>query len=127
MDPISDMFIRIKNAHRAGDDIVRMPYSRMKHEIARALERSGMAGTAERKGKRVRKTLEVALKGGKDNPAIHDVLLVSKPSRRMYRGARELERGSRGGIVIVSTPAGVMSDREARKAKVGGEIIAEVW
>lgn len=127
MDPISDMFIRLKNASRAGHETVAIPYSRFKHEIARVLEREGFVAGLERKGKRVRKILEVALKGGKDNPAIHDVALISKPSRRLYRPFREIGRAQKGGIVLVSTPHGVMSGDEARKAKAGGEMIAEIW
>ncbi len=127
MDPISDMFIRIKNASRAGHETVVLPYSRFKHELARVLERHGYVTGLERKGKRVRKTLEVSLKGGKDDPAIHDVLLISKPSRRLYTPFREITRARRGGILIVSTPAGAMSGDEARKARVGGEMIAEIW
>ena len=126
-DPISDMFIRVKNASRAGHASVSMPYSHFKHELARVLERHGMVAGIERKGKRVRKTLEIALKGGKENPAIHDVLLISKPSRRLYRPFREIGKSTRGGILIVSTPGGVMSGGEARNARVGGEVIAEIW
>ena len=127
MDPVSDMFIRIKNASGAGHETVAIPYSRFKHEIARLLERHGYVVGIERKGKRVRKILEVALKGGRENPAIHDVILISKPSRRLYAPFRDIARAKRGGIVIISTPQGVMSGDEARKAKVGGEMIAEVW
>ncbi|MEK7082063.1 MAG: 30S ribosomal protein S8 [Patescibacteria group bacterium] len=127
MDPISDMFIRLKNASRAGHKTVFIPYSRLKHEIARVLERHGYVGGLDRKGKRARKTLEVALIGGKENPAIRDVALISKPSRRLYRPFRRIARSRRGGIVIVSTPRGVMSGEEAKKEKAGGEMIAEIW
>lgn len=85
-----------------------------------------MAGL-ERKGKRTRKVLEVALKDLKDNSALHDIALISKPSRRLYRPFRDIARGRKGGMVIVSTPHGVMSGDEARKAKAGGEMIAEIW
>lgn len=127
MDPISDMLIRIKNASRRGHERVPIPYSRLKHEIAKVLERHGFLSGIERKGKRVRKILEVGLIGGKENPMIHDVALISKPSRRLYRASREMASARHGGVVIVSTPKGLLSAREARQANVGGEIIAEVW
>lgn len=127
MDPISDMFIRIKNAERAGHDAVRMPYSKFKHEIAKALERAGLVGALERKGKRVRKTLEIKLPRGTGVARVSDVRLLSRPSRRLYAHYRELPRVRRGGIIVVSTPRGVMSSVEARRQKVGGELIAEVW
>ncbi len=127
MDPVSDMFIRLKNASRAGHETVTLPYSRFKNELAKVLERHGYVAGLERKGKRVRKTLEITLKGDKEHPAIHDVALISKPSRRLYRPYRAITRAKRGGIVIISTPQGAMSGEEAHRAKVGGEMVAEVW
>lgn len=119
------MLIRIKNAERAGQASVLIPYSKFKHEIAKALERAGWLGGVERKGKRVRKSLEVHLSGGKS--VIRNVRLISKPSRRLYAPFRKIPRSGRGGIVIVTTPKGVLTDREARKEKTGGQLIAEVW
>ncbi len=127
MDPISDMLIRIKNAQAAGHETVLIPYSRLKHEIAKALERAGMVIRTERKGKRIKRVLEVALRGGSTAPAIRGVRLLSTPGRRLYASYRELRRGSRGGIYLLTTPKGILSGAEARKEKVGGELIAEVW
>lgn len=127
MDPISDMFIRIKNAQIAGHAMVRMSYSKFKYEIARALEANGYVGAIERKGKRIKKILEIALRYNEDKPAICGVTLISKPSNRMYAPAKDLHAGRKGGIIIVSTPKGVMSGKDARKQKVGGMLIAEVW
>lgn len=127
MDPISDMFIRIKNAQIAGHAMVRMSYSKFKYEIARALEANGYVGAIERKGKRIKKILEIALRYNEDKPAIHGVTLISKPSNRMYASAKDLHAGRKGGIIIVSTPKGVMSGKDARRQKVGGMLIAEVW
>lgn len=126
-DPIADMFIRIKNAHRAGRVSVHIPYSKFKHEIAHMLKRAGMVAAVERKGKRVKKTLEITLKDRRDPQAFHDVAVLSTPSRRLYAPHGKLHPASRGGIVILSTSRGVMSEKEARKAKVGGQLIAEVW
>ena len=127
MDPISDMLIRIKNAQNAGHEMVRLSHSKFKYEIARALEANGYVGKIERKGKRVKKILEIELRYTGELPAISGITLISKPSNRMYAGAKELNAGRKGGIILVSTPKGVMSGKEARKQKVGGMLIAEVW
>lgn len=126
-DPISDMLIRLKNAQRAGHETVPMPYSRLKHEIARTLARAGFIAGAERRGKRARKSLAVALNTEADASAIRGVMLLSTPGRRRYVSYRELRRAPRGGIYIVTTPNGIKTGAEARKEKVGGELIAEVW
>ncbi len=127
MDPISDFLIRIKNAQAAGHEAAQIPYSRLKHDIARTLERGGFLGRVERKGKRVKKFLDVALVGGKENPKVHGVRLISTPGRRVYRRYRELQRAPRGGMLLLTTPKGVLSGEEARREKVGGQVIAEIW
>jgi small subunit ribosomal protein S8 len=130
MDPISDMLIQIKNAQAAGHATVRIPYSRLKHEIAKVLERAGFAAGLERRGKRIKKTLEISFSGPKDAPAIYGIKginLFSTPGRRLYCSYRELRRAPHGGIYILTTSKGVFSGAEAKKEKAGGEIIAEVW
>ena len=127
MDPISDMLIRIKNAQNAGHEMVRFSHSKFKYEIARALEENGYVGKIERKGKRVKKILEIALRYTDGKPAVNGITLISKPSNRLYAGVKELNAGRKGGIILVSTPKGVMSGKEARKQKVGGMLIAEIW
>lgn len=127
MDPISDMFIRIKNAQKAGHETVQFSYSKYKHEIAKALERKGYVGGIERKGKRVKKTLELKLQYRDGDPVVHGVRLISKPSRRLYVSCKELPASSHGGAIFLSTPKGVFTGEEARKEKVGGELVAEVW
>lgn len=126
-DPISDMFIRIKNAQRAKQEMVRIPYSQMKHAIAQALERCGMVGMSERKGKRVRKILDLQLLYPEGRPAITEVKLISKPSRRLYASYKDLYRAPAGGIILLTTPKGILSSVEAHRDKVGGQLIAEVW
>jgi len=126
-DPISDFFIRIKNAQRAGHEYVRIPHSRFKQEIVKVLERANLVGPVERRGRRIRKTLEVALLYPEGKPAITGAALISRPGRRIFAGYRELPRARRGGVVIVTTPKGVMISSEARKQKLGGEVLAEVW
>jgi small subunit ribosomal protein S8 len=126
-DPISDFFIRIKNAQNAGHETAQMPYSRMKHEIAKTLERGGFIARAERKGKRVKKILEVALIGGRENPRVHGVRLVSTPGKRVYSSCKDLRLAERGGMMIVTTSKGIFSAKEARQQRVGGQVIAEIW
>ena len=127
MDPISDMLIRIKNAQIAGHETVRFSHSKFKYEIARALEANGYVGAIERKGKRIKRILEIALRYNEEKPAISGITLISKPSNRVYASVKELNTGRKGGIVIVSTPKGVMSGKDARKQRVGGMLIAEIW
>lgn len=127
MDPISDMFIRIKNAQRAGHESVQISHSKFKYEILKVLGRSGFVGKIERRGKRVRKTIDVALIYKDEVPMVNDVRLISKPSRRLYMPYKELDRPRHGGIIIISTSTGVMTSRDAKSAKVGGQLIAEVW
>ncbi|MBI3420619.1 MAG: 30S ribosomal protein S8 [Candidatus Sungbacteria bacterium] len=121
------MFIRIKNAQTAGHASVLIPHSRLKQEIAKTLERAHVVGVAERKGKRVRKVLEITLLYKDGTPLVTDVHLISKPSRRLYASCKELASSRHGGVIVLSTPKGVMTSTEARAAKTGGQLIAEVW
>ena len=127
MDPVSDMFIRIKNAQKAGHETVQFPYSKFKHEILKVLERSGFIGKIERKGKRVKKALEADLLYKDEKPGIEEIKLISKPSRRLYANHKSLRFPRHGGIIVISTPKGVLTGKEAKNEKVGGELIAEIW
>lgn len=127
MDPISDMFIRIKNAQKAGHPSVQVSYSKFKHEIAKALERGSKIGVVEKKGKRIGKLIEIKLLYNEKKPSISEVKLISKPSRRIYVSYKDIRPASYGGVSIISTSRGVMSGKEAKKVKLGGELIAEVW
>ncbi len=128
MDPIADMLIRIKNAYRARHEAVIIPYSKLKAEIARVLEERNYIGGVEKRGKKVRKYLELILRYPEGQPAIREIRRISKPSRRIYatrRGLKPVRQDT--GMAILSTSRGVMPDSEARKLKVGGEVICEVW
>lgn len=128
MDPVSDLFIRIKNSYRAKKPTVVVPFSEFKAEIARVLAARGYIGAVEKKGRKVRKFLELELKYREGAPALADVRLISKPSRRIYIKKEEIRPVRQGhGLLIVSTSRGVMSGEDARKASVGGVAIAEVW
>lgn len=128
MDPIADMLTRIRNAYRANHASVLVPASRIKADIARVLEEKGFIDKVEKRGKKVRKFLDIKLCYDNGRPCLSSIRRISSPSRRIYRACRELRRVRQGtGIVILSTSAGIMSDDEARKLGVGGEVICELW
>ena len=128
MDPVSDFFTRIKNGYRARKTTVVVSHSDLKAEIARLLAGRGYLEAVEKKGRKVRKFLELTLRYRGAVPALTDVTLISKPSRRIYLKRGEIRLPRQGfGTLIVSTSQGLMTGQEARKAGVGGEAIAEVW
>ena len=128
MDPISDMFTRIQNGYRAKNAAVILPYSKVKEEILKLLlERDYISGI-EKRGRKVRKFLEVALRYRGAAPAFGGFRRLSKSSRRLYVKAGDIRPVRQGfGMLIVSTPQGLKSGDQARKARLGGELIAEVW
>ena len=128
-DPIGDLMIRIKNAGMVGKEYVNVPYSKFKHAVVDALLRAGFVESVEKEGRGVNKTLIIKLKykdSGK--PRISSVKRISKPGRRMYKKASEIFPVKYGyGIAVYSTPKGVLTNEEARKENVGGEILFEVF
>lgn len=126
-DPISDFLTRIRNAQAARHETVSLPGSRLKLAVAKVLVSEGFLADAKQTAEGPKKTLVVTLKYLGKLPLIRSIVSVSTPGRRVYRKSTELPRVLSGqGIRIISTSAGVMSDREARKRKLGGEIICEV-
>ena len=128
-DPIADMFVRIKNAERARRAVVLIPYSRMKHEIAKVLEAKGRVTGVAKRGKKNKKTLELKLTNEPSGEGrLVELRRISKPSRRVYIGYKDLHSSPfGGGFYIISTPAGVVDDAKARKLKTGGEVLGEVY
>ena len=128
-DPISDMLTRIRNANQALHPETSMPSSKLKVEIAKILAAEGFVDGFKEDEARVGKTLTVRLRYGDDRVRVLKGLRrVSKPGRRVYKGAKELPRVQGGiGVAIVSTSNGLLTDREARRREVGGEILCEVW
>lgn len=129
-DPIADMLTRIRNGLRVHGDKVHVRTSRLGREVVQVLAREGfLSDVREVAAATGRPVLEVTLKYDHDGePLISSVARVSRPGRRVYRGAREIPRVLNGmGIVVLSTSRGVMSDREARAAGVGGEVLCEIW
>jgi len=127
-DPVSDMLTRIRNACRAGHRRVDIPVSRFKIEIARLLRDNHYIQDYKVLDDGRHGLLRVYLRYYEDKPVIHEVRRVSRPGLRRYVGARKIPRVKNGlGMAIMSTPKGVMSDRDARQAHVGGEVVAVLW
>ena len=128
-DPIGDMLTRVRNANSVGKETVSMPSSKKLVEIARVMAEEGYITRYEVIDGEPRATLEITLKyGDKKSKTIRGIKRVSKPGLRIYAGVDELPRVLGGlGTAIISTSKGVMCDRDARKAGVGGEVIAYVW
>lgn len=124
VDPIADMFTRIRNAYMAGHNTVEVPYARFKEEIAKVLLQKNYLSAL----KKDKKTLKLTLKYHRGKPAITQIKKVSKQSLKIYKRKDKLPYVLSGlGIAIISTSKGVMIAREARKKGLGGEILCEVW
>ncbi|MBK6297813.1 MAG: 30S ribosomal protein S8 [Sphingomonadales bacterium] len=127
-DPLGDMLTRIRNGQRAKKDSVVTPASKLRANVLEVLKREGYIRGYTEEELAGHAGLRVELKYFEGQPAIKHVARVSKPGRRVYSGSSELPRVRNGlGIVIVSTPKGVLSDAEARDQNVGGEVLAEVF
>lgn len=128
-DPISDMLARIRNGALARHDRVEMPHSNLKKHIAEVLKSEGYVDDVRESDGEGKKTLTLVLRYGRGkDSAIDGVRRVSAPGRRVYVRYDRIPRVRSGmGISILSTSRGVMTDRQAREQKVGGEILCEVW
>jgi small subunit ribosomal protein S8 len=127
-DPIADMLTRIRNASSAKHATVDIPASNMKKAIAEILLEEGYIKNFQIISDGVQGVIKIALKYNGNERAIAGLRRVSKPGLRMYAGADELPQVLKGlGIAIISTSRGVMTDRKARAAHVGGEVLAFVW
>ena len=129
-DPIADMLTRIRNANTAKHDTVDVPASKMKLAIAEILFKEGYIKKYEVIEDGVFKTIHITLKYGKDKneKIITGLKRISKPGLRVYAGKDELPRVLGGlGVAIISTNKGILTDKEARKEQVGGEVLAFIW
>ncbi len=128
-DPIADMLTRIRNGQTAGKETVSMPSSKKLVEIARIMDEEGYVLGYEVIDGSPRDTLEIKLKySPKNEKTIRGLKRISKPGLRIYAGKDDLPRVLGGlGTAIISTSKGVMSDRDARKCGVGGEVVAYIW
>jgi small subunit ribosomal protein S8 len=128
-DPIADMLTRIRNANTALHPETKMPSSKLKEEIARILSEEGYIDGWKTDQGDVGTELIVKLRYGSDRKRVlQGIQRVSSPGRRVYSGAQDIERVRGGlGVAIVSTSEGVMTDRDARRRNVGGEVLCRVW
>ena len=129
-DPIADMLTRIRNGLQAGHETVDIPASKVKVEIARILKQEGYINGYTLAGETAKeKTITIELKYGQDNQkVITGLKRISKPGLRVYAKGDNVPRVLNGlGVAIISTSKGLMSDKDARKANLGGEVVAYVW
>jgi len=127
-DPISDMITRIRNASAANKESLVLPYSKIKEAVLNVLAKEQYIKSIEKKGKGTKKILKVELSYVSGEPRISGIERISKYSRRQYVGFNELRvvKGGRG-LFVLTTPNGVITDKEAKAQKVGGEIILKAW
>lgn len=128
-DPISDMLTRIRNAGRSQHAEMRCPFSQLKQAVANVLSAEGFVGKVRVDGDEGKKELVVSLRYSEDGSMmIDEIHRVSTPGRRVYVGAEDVPRVRNGlGMSVLTTSKGVMCDRDAREAGIGGEVVCEVW
>lgn len=128
-DPIADMLTRIRNAHKARHRETDVPFSRLKSDLARVLQEEGYIEGFRVLEEGPRRIIRVALRYTEEGaPVVTGLQRASRPGRRSYTGAKDIPRVLGGlGISVLSTSQGVMSDREARRRHVGGEVLCNVW
>lgn len=127
MDPVADMLVALKNAQAVFKETVKIPFSKLKFEICKILERTGFVEEVKVKGRK-KKIIIVKLKYENKTPAISGVRKISKPGQRIYISAKQIKPSKSGyGIFIISTSKGLLTDKEAKKLNVGGELLCEIW
>lgn len=132
MYTLANMLTIIQNAQAVGHETVTVPYSRMNFDIVTILKENGFVSDVEKKKIKGKKSelpvIGITLKYENAKGVILGTKLISKPSRRMYAGKRDLHQVRNGyGISVISTPKGIMTGEEAKKANVGGEVLFEIW
>ncbi len=128
MDPIANMIIEIKNAGNAGRDSITTPFSKIKENIANVLAKEGFVKAVSKKSVKGHPALVVDLYVDNRIPKVKGVRRISKTSKRIYKKSSELRPVKSGyGMLVVSTPKGIMSGRDARKEKLGGEVLFSIW
>ena len=127
-DPIADLLVRIKNAYLAQKKEASIPFSKMKKGIVSILEQREFIEKYSVEGKIPRKKIKIALKYKDNQPTVFDFKMISKPGRRIYKGYSDLNLVRNGyGISILSTSQGIITNYEAKKKKIGGEVICEIY
>ena len=129
-DPIADLLTRIRNAQIAKHDLVCMPHSRLRHGLVKVLHEEGYVGPFRVvEGELGRKNIEIKLRYiDKKKPIMTHLARASRPGRRVYIGYKDLKPVRSGlGMAVLSTPKGILTDRQAREEKVGGELLCRIW
>jgi len=128
MDPISNMLVQMKNAGLSGHESVLVPYSKVKENIANLLQKEGYIAGVKKDEKNGKPALNISLIINKRVPRIQGTRRLSKPSRRVYKKYSEIRPVKNGyGLLVMSTPAGIMSGLEAKKEHFGGEALFSIW
>ncbi len=125
----TDLLTKLRNAQKARKEMLKLPYSNMDFAVAELLGKYNFVENVSKKGRMPKRVIEIKLKyDDKGQGAIGGVRFISKPSRRIYLGYKDLKAVRQGyGISALSTPKGVMSNLQARKDKVGGQLLFEIW
>jgi len=127
-DPIADMLTRIRNAINVGKSEISLPHSKLKETIAKELKKAGYLTGVKTEAGKPRATLILTINEPGTNPTITEINRLSTPGRRVYAGAGDIPRIKNGrGIVLISTSRGIMTGQEARKERLGGELICKVY
>ncbi|KKQ23497.1 MAG: 30S ribosomal protein S8 [Candidatus Staskawiczbacteria bacterium RIFCSPLOWO2_12_FULL_37_15] len=128
IDPITDMLNQIRNAQAVQKPEVSIPFSNLKYEVAKVLVQEGLISEVKKAAKGKNKIMKIVLKYDNGISAISGLRRISKPGQRIYGKWSEIKRVRGGyGISVVSTPKGLMTNKEARKQKLGGEVLLEIW
>lgn len=123
-----DLLTKLKNAQKAKKETLKVPFTTMDFAVAEILAARGFVGAVSKKGRAPKRVIDIDLKYDGDKGAISGINFLSVPSRRLYVGYQELRPVKQGfGISIISTPNGILTNKEARKAKVGGQLLFEIW
>ena len=127
-DPIGDMLAQIRNAGGAKKASFSLPYSKLRFAVATALLKEGYIASVVKKGKKVVRLMEIGLLYSAGKPRVSGTARLSKPSRRVYYGVDDIKQVRQGyGLLMLSTPEGILSGSEAKKKKVGGEALFKIW
>lgn len=127
-DPIADFLTRIRNASAVGRAEVSIPYSKILESIGTILVSEGFLENVVHKGRGPRKILVATLRYIDGKPVVDNIRRISRPGRRMYLSARKIRNVKSGfGVSLISTPKGILTNKEAKKENVGGEVLCEIW
>ena len=128
MDQIANMVNMIKNGSRAEHEFITVPYSKIKESVAECLVKEGFLSSVTKKMKKSAPILELGLAYKDGKPKVTGVERVSKSSRRVYKGVKEIKPTRNGfGLMVLTTPKGILTDKQARKEMVGGEVLFKLW